>query len=100
MAEELKDPFGNRISFASTNLVYNNEALTQKLLTAIGRAMDANDPADWAKQCWISDISSISDFGLEIEGVQKVSEEVGVPISENDYLHTILTRMESVKEPS
>jgi hypothetical protein len=94
MSEEMRDVFGNKIVFAERDMVIRNQELLRKLLIEVGRVMmDSMDPEEWADNCWISDESNISDFGLEDDELKRISEALHVPIASSEPIYAILARM-------
>lgn len=92
----MKDVFRNTIVFAERDMVVRNQELLRKLLVAIGTEMckhyDGN-PEEWANNCWVSDVSDMTDFNLEAEEIARISAAVNVPIGEDDLIYAILARM-------
>lgn len=92
-----KDVFGNQVFFAESDKTNAVSAHIDKLLLAVGEFMGApGDAAGWAAECWVSDMSTLGDFGLEDDEVRQIGEKVGVAINNEDYLYEIAERMARV----
>ena len=84
----MEDVMGNRIVFADRAEVTMYAPEIERVLAAIAFFM-SSDPVKWMKNCWVSDMSSMSDFNLTEQDVTKISESLGVPIGEDDLLWKI-----------
>lgn len=95
MAEDLKDVFGNIIKMPSTEGVSApdlRESL-DRLLLLIAKYMTSGDPQEWVNYCWISDLSSISDFFLEDYQIAEIASTLNLTIQPGDLLVDIARRM-------
>jgi hypothetical protein len=61
-----------------------------RLLLAIGEYMGWKGDIS---HVYVTSLSSISDFGLEPDDITKLSEKLGLAISESDYLTDIAQKM-------
>lgn len=84
----MEDVFGNRIVFADQDQIALYGIEMQSVLAAIAVFM-SDDPEKWLKSVWVSDSSSMGDFGLEDAEVAVVGEVLGVPVGSNDDLWRI-----------
>src|SRR5882762_10455293 len=87
-----------RAEAAETLFVSQYEEEVQKILVAVGRHMEADDEDSeanqedaetWAYNCFVSDMSTISDFGLCANEIAKISFELGVSVTQQDYIYAI-----------
>lgn len=80
--------WGNRIVFADEDKTTIYSIEMQRVMSAIAFFM-SNDPEKWLKGAWVSDMSSMRDFGLEDEEIVMIGETLGVPVGDNDVLWEI-----------
>ena len=94
MSDEKKflatDPMGNKVFMGETEEVAKQSANIDKLLWMVAPFMGWPDLDD----VFVSDGSSLSDFGLDDEELQQIQTKLGFPIKADEYLHEIAARME------
>lgn len=88
----MEDVFGNRIVLAEQDNVQTYKIEMGRVLAAVAFFM-SDDPEKWLKNVWVSDRSSIGDFGLEDEDVFRIAETLDVPVAQDDYLCSIAKRI-------
>lgn len=90
----MQDVFGNQIEFGEQGKVEFYGVQMKPVLAAIAFFMcETMDPQEWLKHVWVSDGSTVGDFNLEDEEVVKISETLGVPAGQRDYLWEIAQRI-------
>lgn len=47
----------------------------------------------------LTEESAVADFGLEQSVIEQLSERLGVPVSQHDYVADVLERMASLQPP-
>ena len=81
----MKDVMGNRITFADEDKVSLYGVEMKRVLAAIAFFM-SDDPEKWLKNCWVSDMSAVSDFNMDYEDVVSISKILNVAVADNDLL--------------
>lgn len=93
MAYEMKpfanDVFGNKVFMAETDEIDKQRANVDKLLWLVAPFMG------WAdiSHVFVSDMSSLGDFGLEDTELQQIQTTLGFPVKADDYLYEIAGKM-------
>jgi len=85
-----KDVFGNQISLAASAQVEQRRANINRLLLLVGEHMGWEGDIS---HVFVSDQSTLGDFGLEPDGLRQISEKLGFVVSNDDYLTDIAVRM-------
>jgi len=95
----MENPFKNikpeNIRFAETVEVTALKANMDKLLSILAKFHGCKDELeirDWLKYCFVSDLSSLSDF-LDVNQVLDMSQKLGFEVGHRDYLKDIAARM-------
>lgn len=90
----IKDPLGNEIHLPPLEGVISHAANIDRLLMAVAKFMWEGDAGEWVDNCFVSDMSSLGDFGLENAEIEKLGKELGLELKQQDLLMDIAMRME------
>jgi hypothetical protein len=88
----MEDVWGNRIQFADQNKVELYGIEIKRILSAVSFFM-SDDPQGWIGNCWVSDMTSMGDFGLDEEEVVEVGESLGSLVGKDEILWEIAKRL-------
>lgn len=88
----MEDMFGNRIIFAEQDKTEHYGIEMKRVLTAIAFFM-SDDPEEWLKKVWVSDMSSMGDFAMDDSDLTVVGEVLKVPVGYGDMLWEIAQRI-------
>lgn len=85
-----------KIVFAESPLVDQYEKQVRQILLAIGKHMGEEEEyaEEWADGAFVSDMSSMGDFGLNDSELCFVSVDLGgIPVGKDDYIYAVAARM-------
>lgn len=87
-----------KIVMAESPLVDRYETQVRQILVAIGKHMgEEEDAEEWADRAFVSDMSSLGDFGLNDSELVFISIDLGgIPVRKDDYIYALAARMAGV----
>jgi hypothetical protein len=92
-----KDCFGNDVYLAKTDFIALRQQELHKLLGLVavemGFGQDESDVRDWVDSCFVTDRSSVGDFCLGDDQVEKLGRVLGLVIQQSDLLYEIALRL-------
>ena len=86
-----KDVFGNDVFLAETTQIEVNQENVKALLWMIAPFMGWKN----VDHVFVSDMSSLSDFGLDDGELQQIQNKLGFTIKASDYLFEIAAKMKA-----
>src|SRR5437879_10811760 len=85
-----------KVEFADSREVARLKEGMDRLKRMIARQYEAEDVEGWCAHCFVSDLSTLGDFGLDKEQTRLLSKEVGFELHDKDYMKDIALRMGEV----
>lgn len=84
-----------KVVMAESPLVDQYEKQIRQILLAIGKYMgEEEDAEEWADGAFVSDMSSMGDFGLNDSELCFISVDLGgIPVGKDDYIYAVAARM-------